>query len=112
VQREINMLRENEIITADAVANEYRLSEPLAREIVAEETQRALRRSWAAWLVFLAGIGLAGFLYFVPGSDKSSALWVLLGSMGVWMLLGRYLAGPAIRKAAKDKASRLAQLHS
>ena len=106
------MLRENEIITADVVAKEYRLSEPLAREIVAEETQRALRRSWAAWLVFLAGLGLAGFLYFLPGSDKSSALWVLLGSMGAWMLVGRYLAGPAIRKAAKDKASRLSQLHS
>lgn len=106
------MLRENEIITTGAVAKEYGLSAPLAREIVAEETQRALRRSWVAWLVFLAGLGLAGYLYSVPGSDKSSAIWVLLGGLGAWMLVGRYLAGPAIRKAAKDKASRLAQLHS
>ena len=66
------MLRENEIITADAVAKEYRLSEPIAREIVAEETQRALRRSWVAWLVFFSALRLAGYLYCVPGSDKST----------------------------------------
>ena len=106
------MLRENEIITTHAVAKEYRLSEPLAREIVAEETQRALRRSWLAWLVFLAALGFAGFLYFTPGSNKTTALWVLIGGVSTWVLVGRYLAGPAIRKAAKDKAARLSQLHS
>ena len=103
------MLRENEIITADAVAKEYRLSEPIAREIVAEETQRALRRSWVAWLVFVSALGLAGYLYFVPGSDKSTGLWLLIGGMSTWMLVGRYVAGTAIRKAARHKAARLAQ---
>ena len=103
------MLRENEIITADTVAKEYRLSEPIAREIVAEETQRALRRSWVAWLVFFSALGVAGYLYFVPGSDKTTGLWLLIGGLSTWMLVGRYLAGPAIRKAARDKAARLAQ---
>lgn len=106
------MTRENEIVTTEVVAREYRLNEPLAREIVAEETQRALRRSWVAWLVFLVGLGLAGYLYFASGSDKTTALWVLIGSMSAWMLVGRFLAGPAIRRAAKAKAARLQQPYS
>ena len=57
-------------------------------------------------------MGLAAYLYFLPGSDKTTALWILIGGMSTWILVGRYLAGPAIRKAAKDKAARLAQLHS
>ncbi|MBB5016448.1 hypothetical protein [Rehaibacterium terrae] len=112
VQGEVTVLRENEIVTTEVVAKEYRLNEPLAREIVAEETQRALRRSWVAWLVFLAGLGVSGYLYFAPGADKTTALWVLIGSISAWMLVGRYLAGPAIRKAAQAKAARLHQLYS
>lgn len=112
VQGEITVTRENEIVTTEVVAREYRLNEPLAREIVAEETQRALRRSWVAWLVFLVGLGLAGYLYFASGSDKTTALWVLIGSMSAWMLVGRFLAGPAIRRAAKAKAARLQQPYS
>ena len=105
------MLRENEIVTTEVVAKEYRLNEPLAREIVAEETQRALRRSWVAWLVFLVGLGVSGYLYFAPGADKTTALWVLIGSISAWMLVGRYLAGPAIRKAHGRYSLPCALLH-
>lgn len=101
------MSRENGLINAEDVAREYRLSETLARDIVSGETQRALRRSPLAWIVFVAGLGLSGFLYFMPGAARDSALWVLIGCLAGWMMVGRYLAGPAIRRAAKDKAERL-----
>lgn len=101
------MSRENGLIKAEDVAREYRLSETLARDIVSGETQRALRRSPLAWIVFLAGLGLSGFLHFMPGAGRDSAIWVLIGCLAAWMMVGRYLAGPAIRRAAKDKAERL-----
>ncbi len=105
-------MRENEIISAAAVAKEFELSESLAREIVSEETQRALRRSWAAWLFLVAGLSIAGYVVAVPTADKNSAVWILLAIFSAWILVGRYLAGPAIRAAAREKAARLRQLHS
>lgn len=105
-------MRENEIISTATVATEYQLSESLAREIVMEETRRALVRSWVAWLFFFAGLAIAGYIFSVRAADKNSAIWILLGTLSAWLMIGRYLAGPAIRKAAQEKAARLRQLHS
>ncbi len=105
-------MRENEIIRTETVAKEYELSEPLAREIVTEETQRALRGSWVAWLILLLAVACAGYVFFAPAAHKNSAFWLLLGIIATWLAVGRYLAGPAIRKAAKEKAARLQRPHS
>ena len=106
------MLFGYEIITAEIIQKEYRLSDALAREIVAEETQRTLRRSAIAWLILLCGVGLSGVSYFIVGSDNFSGVWVLAGSLGAWVWVGRHLAGPAIRWSAQAKAARLASLHT
>lgn len=99
--------QDNEIVRTEAITKDYGLKEPLAREIVMEETRRALRRSKVAWLILLTGIGLAGWLYAQPAVDRGNAIWTLIGSFALWMAVGRYLAGPAIRKAAAEKAARL-----
>ena len=100
------------IVRTAAIAKEYGLKEPLAREIVTEETQLALRRSKVAWLVLLGGASFAGWLLFSPGSSRDSAIWILLAVVAFWLMLGRYLAGAAIHKAAADKATRIHGLHS
>ena len=105
-------MRENEILTSGAVASEYKLTEQLARDIVTEETRKALLRSWGAWLLFLCVIAAAAWVFASPVVEKTSALWVLIGFMSAWMLVGRYLAGPAIRRAAAEKAARLQRLQS
>lgn len=104
--------REDEIVRTAAIVREYGLDEPLAREIVMEETRRALLRSRLAWLIFVAGLGCAGWLYMDVVSNRNSAFWVLIGALTLWLVVGRYLAGPAIRKAAAEKAARLRELQS
>jgi hypothetical protein len=99
--------QDNEIVRTEAIAKDYGLKEPLAREIVLEETRRALRRSKLAWLILVAGIGLAGWLYAQPAVDRGNAIWALIGTFALWMAVGRYLASPAIRQAAAEKAARL-----
>lgn len=103
--------QEDEIVRTETIAREFGLKEPLAREIVSEETQRALRRSKLAWLVLLSGLAFAGWLYTAPGPGRSAGFWVLLGTVAAWLVIGRYFAGPAIRKAAAAKAARIKSLH-
>lgn len=99
------------MINSAGIARQYGLNATLASEIVADETQRALRRSALAWLVLLAGIVAAGATYFVLDGESTPALWILVGSCSGWLLLGRRLATPAIHAAAHAKAQRLAELH-
>ena len=102
----------DEIVQPDSIAKEFKLSEPLACEIVADETQRTLRKSKLAWAVFIIGLVVSGWLYFEPSVDKFTALWVLVFFIGAWHMIGRYQAGSAIRAAARDKSERINRWHS
>lgn len=97
-----------EFIRSETVAREHRLPMPVAREIVIDETQRALRRSGVAWGLLLCGIAGAAWLATGSGAGGKPALALMLGSMVGWVALGRVLAGPAIRQTAMEKAARIA----
>ena len=98
-----------QIIDTGKLAKEFGLSESIAREIVADETQRALRTRWQPWVWLATTLPLVGWYYVsTPPEGRLGPFFVLLGSMVTWLLIARYLAGPAIRVAAKNKADRLA----
>lgn len=88
------------------IAREFGLPEPLARRIVLEHTRLTLLRSAGAWGVLLAGLAFAGWLALGPSSNGDLAVKILLATAFVWLLTGRWLAGPAIRKAAQDRSAR------
>jgi hypothetical protein len=89
------------------VAREFGLKEPLARELVMEQTRQTLLRSKVAWSVLLAGFAVVGWLYLEPAQNRDTALRILAGTVVAWLLVGRYLAGQAIRRAAREKAHRI-----
>ena len=88
------------------IAREFGLPESLARRIVLEHTRLTLLRSAGAWGVLLAGLAFAGWLALGPSSNGDLAVKILLATAFVWLLTGRWLAGPAIRKAAQDRSAR------
>ena len=100
------------IVRSESVAREFNLKEPVAREIVMEQTRQALLRSWLAWAIFLVGLGTATWLFFGQIEYRDSAIWVVIGTVTVWHLVGRYQAGQAIRKAAHEKSTRIHGMHS
>ena len=99
--------REEDLVRTADVSREFGLREPLAREIVMEQTRRVLLRSRFAWSVLVLGFGAAGWLYLDPAQNRDTALKILIGTAAAWLITGRYLAGPAIRSAAREKAQRL-----
>ena len=103
---------EDEIVTTGNIAKEFRLSEVVAREIVAEETRKALLRHWQAWLLILCGFSVAFYIYFSDNGNRSSALWILIITAGGWLLIGRYFARSAIRTAARQKSERIHGSHT
>ena len=103
---------EDEIVTTENIAKEFRLSEAVAREIVAEETRKSLLRHWQAWLLILCGFSVAFYLYSGDSGNRSSALWILIFTAGGWLLMGRYFARSAIRTAAKQKSERIHGSHT
>ena len=99
--------RGDEIIRTDEVSKKFGLPEELSREIVMEQTRQALLRSKLAWSVLVVGFGVAGWLLYGLEVKSSSAIWIATITLGAWLATGRYLAGEAIRKAARKKSRRL-----
>ena len=99
--------REDRIIQTADVAKEFGLQEPLAREIIMEKTRQALIRSKLAWAILLAGFAIAGWMHFGADRGSSSGLWIGIFTLCAWMATGRYIAGEAIRHAAREKAQRI-----
>lgn len=94
------------------IVETYGLPRNLASEILAEETMRALRTKWQAWLLLLATFATYAWLQFSgPTDNRSFAIWFLLGGAILWRVLGRTYARPAIHRAARAKAARLSGAH-
>lgn len=91
----------------EAIIKEFGLPKHLASEIVAEETQRVLRTHWQAWLWVAVTLPACAWLFFSASGNRQMALWLLMGAVVGWHLIGLHLASPAIRKAAQAKANRL-----
>jgi hypothetical protein len=91
----------------EAIMKEFGLPKHLASEIVAEETQKALRTRWQAWLWVAATLPLSTWLFFSASGDRQMALWLLIGAVIGWQQIGRHLASQSIREAARAKAARL-----
>ena len=89
-----------QFVTAELISKEFGIKESLAQEIINEETQRALRRSAFAWVVLLVGVGLSGWLYLQPDTEKLTSVMVLIFSVISWRVVGLYKAEAAVRKAA------------
>lgn len=91
----------------EVIIQEFGLPKHLASEIIAEETQKALRTRWQAWLWVAVTLPLCAWLFFSASGNRQMALWLLIAAVGGWRLIGQHLASPAIRKAAQAKANRL-----
>ena len=92
---------------AEAVARHYRLPHALAAELIAEQTQAALRRHWQAWVI-VAVVTAVWLTLWQHGGAADTRLQVLLVGVASWQLVGRLLARRRIHVAACDKAARLA----
>lgn len=97
----------DEIVSAPDIAKEFRLSDEVAREIVAEETQRALKGNWQAWVLLLSGFLVAGLIYFSNNGNRTSAIFIMLFTGVSWTFVGRYLARSKIRDRARAKSERI-----
>jgi hypothetical protein len=100
------------LVRTKDIATEFKLLEPFARELVMEQTRFALLRSGLAWFVLLAGFAVAGWVYFNSPENGGTAVKILLGTGIAWFLVGRMLAGRAIRKAAQARSARIHGVHS
>jgi hypothetical protein len=100
-------------ITTQRLQDEFALPRVLAREIVVEQWQAALRHRWQPWL-WLASWALpvlacwSGWLPWNHGApEHHMALWLMIAAGWGWLGIGRWLAGPAIRaSAARARRSR------
>lgn len=99
------------LVRTEDIAKEFKLLEPLARELVMEQTRLALLRSGLAWFVLLAGLASAGWVYLESPENRDTAFRILLGTGIAWFLIGRMLAGQAIRRAARNRAARIRGVH-
>ena len=102
-----------EWITTERLQREFALPRVLASEIVAEQLQFALLNRWQPW-VWLACWALPvlacwfGWLPWSLGADAFNAgLWLSILASDGWVVIGRWLAGPAILAAAAARAERL-----
>lgn len=96
------------LIKAARLTKEFDLPEHLARESVAEETVRVLRRRWQPWGCLAVTLPWSvGFYPSVGTAVVAGPFFLLLGAVPGWQLVGRHLAGPSILAAAQRKADRL-----
>jgi hypothetical protein len=72
-----------------------------------EQTRQALLRSKLAWSIFVMGFGFAGWLLYGSEVKTSTGIWIAIITLCAWLATGRYLAGEAIRKAARTKSQRI-----
>lgn len=101
------------IIDAGTIAEEFGLPVPIAREIIADETQRALRSRWQPWAWLAITLPVVAWCYANTSSaERLAPLFLLAGSVLGLHFIARHLAGSAIRLAARKKADRLAGKYS
>ena len=94
----------NELISSEDIANEFKLDNVLAHEIVADETQRALKANWLAWALLICGLLVAAFLFLSKYVTSTTAVFIVLVTVFSWFLLGRFLARSNIRERAREKS--------
>jgi hypothetical protein len=100
-------------ITAQQLQDEFALPRVLAREVVVEQWQAAVRCRWQPW-VWLACWVLpvlarwSGWLPWDHGVHRHGAAvgLMVIASWG-WIGIGRWLAGPAMLASAAARARRL-----
>lgn len=96
----------------ETLVTQYELPESVAREIIADKTQTALRTCWQVWLwVAVAGVPAVWFFFQPHAGGRFAAFWVLLAVCMIWFALGSYFATASIHIAAKAKAERIAGMH-
>jgi hypothetical protein len=93
---------------ASVIAEKYGLPKDVAAEIISEELRAALLRRWEAWAWLVISLGLATGLFFF-GSRHATAVFVLAGSLMLWVAIGRSMSAKAVHRAAAEKASRLSR---
>jgi len=100
-------------VTTARIQRDFGLPEALAREIIVEGTQHALRRRWQLWawltnslMVPVLATG-AGWIPSWHASQGRPGLITLSVACACWELPGRRLGGGAMLAAAADQARRL-----
>lgn len=102
-----------EWITTQRLQREFALPRVLVSEIVAEQLQLALLNRWQpwVWLACWALPVLACWFGWLPWNlgvrDFTAGLWLTIWAGIGWVVIGRWLAGPAILTAAVARADRL-----
>lgn len=100
-------------ITAQRLQREFALPKVLAREIVAEQWQAAVRTRWQPWVWLACWMMpvLAGWFGWLPWNPDvhqyDVAVWLMIGATGGWAGIGHWMAGPAMLTAAAVRARRL-----
>jgi hypothetical protein len=96
----------------ESLVAQYGLPKSAAREIIADQTQMALRARWQVWLWAVVGVVPAVWFFFQPhAGGRFAAFWVLLAACMIWFAVGSYLATTSIHLAARAKARRMASNH-
>jgi hypothetical protein len=91
---------------ARVIAEKYSLPKNVAAEIISDELRNALLGRWEAWAWLVISLGITIALYSF-GPSRSAALFMLTGSIALWVALGRSKSAKAVHRAAAEKASRL-----
>lgn len=96
----------------ETLVTQYELAESVAREIIADQTQTALRTRWQVWLWVVVAVVPAVWFFFQPhAGGRFAAFWVLLAACMIWFALGSCFATASIHLAARAKADRIAGKH-
>ena len=89
----------------EVISEEYGIPAAQAREIIGRETRRALLVRWPAWAWLALTLGLAAALYLAQPGNGLYALLIAGGALLVWYQVGRFLAEPAVHKAARVRST-------
>jgi len=102
-------------VTTARLQRSYGLPKALARDIVVEGTQHALRRRWQPWAWLFASLMLpalaAGAGWVATWHGRPGLLAVMVGCAG-WAMLGRWLGGEAMLATAAARARRPGRGHT
>lgn len=97
-------------ITARRLHRDFKLPLPLAAEIASEQIQHVLRCRWQPWAWMLCWLVPAiacwfGWQAWAPSlNGHAVGLTLLIVACAGWFITAQWLAGPAARVAAADKA--------
>lgn len=96
----------------ETLITRYELPESVAREVIADQTQTALRNRWQVWLWVVVAVLPAVWFFFQPhAGGRFAAFLVLLAACMIWFALGSYFATASTHIAARTKADRMAAKH-